>query len=184
MSDYLNKQKGELEKIVDFFKKDLGSLRIGRAAPSLVENIMAEAYNVPTPIIHLASITVQDPKNIVIQPWDKNNLKAIEKALQQADLGASISIQGEIIRVSISAMTEETRKEVIKRLHQKAEEAKVSLRGRREKIKEDIIEQEKNKAMAEDEKFKLLEELDEVVKNYNEKIRAAVAQKEEEIMTF
>jgi len=184
MSDYIVRQKGEFEKIIEFFKKEIGSLRIGRATPSLIENIQAESYGAMLPIIHLASITVQDTKTIIVQPWDKNNLKGVEKALQNADLGANISIDGNVIRLSLPPLTEETRKNVIKKLHQQAEESKVSLRSKREKVRETIISQEKNKEISEDEKFKLLEELDELIKNYNEKVRELSEKKEEEIMTI
>lgn len=184
MSEYINSQKPDFEKVVEHFKKELSSLRVGRAAPSLIENIQAESYGVLTSIVHLASITVRDPKNMVVQPWDKNNLKAIEKALQEAELGANISIDSGVIRVSLPPMTEETRKEVIKKLNQKAEEGRVSIRNKREKIKEEIISQEKNKKITEDEKFKSLEELDNLVKDYNNKIKELAKKKEEEIMTI
>jgi ribosome recycling factor len=184
MLEFINQQKPELEKIIDFFKKDLTGLRVGRATPALLENIKAESYGVPTPIVHLASITVQDPKNMVVQPWDKNNSKAIERALQEAQLGATVTIVNNLIRVAIPSLTEETRKEVIKRLNQKVEEAKISIRGKREKIREEVINREKNKEISEDDKFKTLAELDELVKAYNEKIKATAQKKEEEIMTI
>jgi len=184
MNEYISNQKPEFEKVIEHFKKELGSLRIGRAAPSLIENIQAESYGVPTPIIHLASINVQDPKSMTVQPWDKSNVRPIEKALQGADLGANISIDGNVVRISLPQMTEETRKDVIKKLNQKAEEAKVSIRGKREKIKETVVSQEKNKEISEDEKFKSLEELDELVKKYGEEIKELAKNKEEEIMTI
>lgn len=184
MNEYISSQKPEFEKVIQHFKKELNSLRIGRATPSLIENIQAESYGTPTPIVHLASIGVQDPKNMTVQPWDKGNTKPIEKALQEADLGANISIDGDIVRVSLPQMTEETRKEVIKKLNQKAEETKVSIRGKREKIKESIVSQEKNKEISEDDKFKALEELDDMVKKYGEEIKELSKKKEEEIMTI
>ncbi|MBU1130571.1 ribosome recycling factor [Patescibacteria group bacterium] len=184
MGEFINSHKPDLTKVIEHFKKETAALRVGRAAPSLIENIKAESYGVLTPIIHLASITVQDPKNMVVQPWDKNNLKPIEKVLQSAELGASISVDGGVIRIAISSMTEEARKEVTKKLHQKTEEARVSIRGKREKIKEEVINQEKNKEISEDDKFKFLEELDNLVKDYNEEIKELAAKKEQEIMTI
>lgn len=184
MLEIINRQKAEFEKVLEFFKKELQSLRVGRATPAMLENIKAESYGVPTPIIHLASINVQDPKSMVVQPWDKNNLKAIEKAIQEADLGVTASILNNLIRVTVSSLSEETRKEVIKKLNHKAEEARVGLRGKREKIKEEIIAKEKNKEISEDEKFKALEELDQLIKNYNDKVKEVAEKKEEEIMTI
>jgi ribosome recycling factor len=184
MLEIINRQKAEFEKVIEFFKKELQSLRVGRATPAMLENIRAESYGVPTPIVHLASINVQDPKSLVVQPWDKNNLKAIEKAIQEADLGVTATIVNNLIRVAVSSLTEETRKEVIKKLNHKAEETKVSLRAKREKVKEEIIAKEKNKEISEDEKFKCLEELDKLIKDYNEKVKEIVKKKEEEIMTI
>jgi len=184
MSEFVSAHKPDLQKVIEHFQKEIAGLRISRAAPALVENIIAEAYGVPTPIVHLASITMQDAKSLVIRPWDKNNLKNIEKALQAAGIGASITVEGEAIRVIVSSMTEETRKEVIKKLNQKTEEAKVSLRSKREKIREQIIKQEKDKIIAEDEKFKSLEELDELIKDFNEKIKEIAQKKETEIMVI
>jgi len=182
MSDYLSDQKPDFNRIVEFFKKDLSSLRIGRATPSLVEEIMVEAYGTLTPLNQLASISITDPKTLTIQPWDKNSLKAIEVALQKADLGCSPIINDNTIIISLPPLTEETRISVIKKMRQKMEEAKISIRGQREKVKEDIINEEKDKIISEDDKFKRLEDLDEIVKMYNEQLKSLTEKKEEEIM--
>jgi len=171
-----------LEKVLEHLKKEAASFRIGRATPSLVENVLVDAYETPTPIMHLANINTPDPKTITIQPWDKNLLKAIEKGLQKADLGINPTVQGDIILLTIPALTEESRKEIVKKLHQRLEDAKVTLKGQREKAREEIMQMEKDKSVSEDEKFKLLDELEELIKEYNEKVKNFGLEKEEEIM--
>ena len=182
MSDFISSQKSQFDKIIEFLQKEIYTLRIGRATPSLVESVMVEAYGSITPLNQLAGINVTDPKTLTIQPWDKSVLKAIESALQKADLGSSPIIQENLIIVSLPSMTEENRLNVIKKMNQKLEETKVSIRNLREKIKENVIQDEKDKVISEDDKFKRLEELDALVKSYNEKIREMGSKKEEEIM--
>jgi ribosome recycling factor len=184
MSDFIESFKQEFNKVIEHLKGEVNNLRIGRATPSLVENIKVDSYGTLTPLVHLASVSITDPKTIQIQPWDKNLLKEIEKALQQADLGSSPLIKEDFIIVSIPSMTEESRKEVIKKLNTKLEEAKVSIRNNREKTKEQINKSEKDKEISEDDRFRRLEELDELVKNYNKEIKEIGDQKEEEIMTI
>jgi len=175
--------KENFDKVIEYLKRELASFRIGRATPALVENIKVEAYGVATPLVHLAGIAAPDPKTISIQPWDKNLLKEVEKALQQAELGASPLIKDDLIIISIPPLTEESRKEITKKLSQRLEEAKISLRNQREKIKEQVLKQEKDKEISEDDKFRRLEDLDEMVKDYNSRIKDLGQKKEEEIMT-
>ncbi len=182
MSDFINSFKGEFEKTSEHLKKELSGLRVGRATPALVENIPVLAYGSTTPLIHLASITVSDPKTIVVQPWDKNLLKDIEKAIYQAQIGSSPAVKENLIIVSVPPLSEEVRLEVVKKLNQKLEEARIAFRASREKVKEHVLAQEKSKQISEDEKFRYLEELDNLIKDYNEKIKELGRKKEEEIV--
>jgi len=184
MSDVISGLKPNFNKVIEHLKTEVNSLRVGRATPSLVENIQVDSYGTKTPLVHLASISTLDPKTISIQPWDKNLLKEIEKSLQTADLGASPIIRDDLIMINIPPMTEEARKEIVKKLNHKVEEARVSLRNQREKAKEAILAMEKNKEIAEDEKYRLLEDLDEEVKKYNEEIKGLGQKKEQEIMSI
>jgi len=182
MSDFINSHKEEFNKALLFLEKEIGNLRIGRSSPALVENVPVEAYGVLTPLVHLAGIASSDPKTLTIQPWDKSLVKEIAKAILTADLGVNPVVKEGLVIINIPALTEETRKEAVKKLHQKLEEAKVSLRAIREKIRGKTMEQEKNKEISEDEKYKNLEELDNLIKGYNEKIKALGDKKEEDIM--
>jgi len=183
MSEYIDSFKPDFDKVINHFKKEIDSLRIGRATPAMLENIIVNAYETPTPLIQLASVQSPEPKCLVVQPWDKNLIKQIAKAITEADLGANVSLEEQLIRVTFPPLTEETRKEVTKKLHQKMEEARVSIRNQREKIKEEIIKLERNKEISEDDKYKRIEKLDESVKEYNEQIKELGQKKEKEIMT-
>jgi len=175
-------KKNEFEKIIVYLKEDLNSIRTNRLAPSLVENIKAEVYGTKMPISQLGSIASPEPKQLLIEPWDKNILKDIERAIETMSLGLSVKNEGDLLRLNISPMTEETRQQIIKNLHEKIENGRVALRGLRDKIKEEIIKQEKNKEISEDEKYDLIKDLDEMTKEYTEKINELGRKKEEEIM--
>ena len=183
MSQFTDGLKPEFDKIVDFFKKEIASLRVGRASPSIVENIKINAYGALMPLMQLASVQNPEPRTLVIQPWDKSLTKDIEKGITAADLGVNPVVDGEVIRINFPSLTEETRKEVVKKLHHKMEDSRVSIRNHREKLKEEINEQEKNKLIAEDDKYKRIEELDELVKDYNNQVKELSDKKEQEVMT-
>ena len=183
MSEYIDNFKPEFDKVIEYFKKEIASLRVGRASPALLENVQVKAYEVTTPLNQLASVQSPEPKSLVVQPWDKNLVKAIAKAISDADLGVTAIAEEQLIRVNIPSLTEETRREVTKKLQQKMEEARVSTRNRREKIKEEIVNLERNKEISEDEKYKRIEELDDLIKDYNEQIKELGKKKEGEVMT-
>lgn len=171
------------EKIIEYFKKELSSLRVGRATPSLVENITVNYYNTRTPLIQLASISTPEPKLIVIQPWDKQALKEIEKAIQESDLGINPVVDGALIRLVIPAMTEERRLEINKIVRQKGEEAKLKIRGLREEVIKDLKSQKNNSQISEDEFYQSEEALQKIVDQANEKVKEIIEEKEKEVMT-
>ncbi|MFH1456546.1 MAG: ribosome recycling factor [Patescibacteria group bacterium] len=177
----LQEKKINFEKIIEFMQKDLGSIRTNRATPSLVENISVNVYGSQMPLIQVASISSPEPKQLLIEPWDKNILKDVERAIQTASLGLSVSNDGSFLRVVMPPMTEETRNEVIKLLGDKLEKGKQSLRGVRDEIKEEIIKAEKSKEITEDDRYSLIEDLDEMTREYTDKINIIGRKKEEEI---
>ena len=174
--------KIQYEKTLEFLQNDISSLRTGRIAPSIVETIKVESYGTFSELVQLASISAPQPQTIVIKPWDKNILKDIERALRNSDLNINPVVESEIVRINFPALTEESRKDLVKLLHKKLEDARVSLKAQREKIKESILSLEKSKEISEDEKFQALKKLDEMTKDYNEKIKIIGQNKEEEIM--
>lgn len=175
--------KAEFNESITFFKADIANLRTGRVSPSLVEGVKVEAYNSLMELVQLASISSPEPRSIMIQPWDKTLTKNIESALNKSELNLNPIVDKDNIRINFPPLTEENRKALIKLLHQKAEGSKVTLKQKREKIKETIVEQEKKGELSEDEKFMALEKLDVMIKEYNEEIRVITEAKENEIMT-
>lgn len=183
MHIFLISNKSQFDSVTDHLHKDLSALRTGRATPALVEDIRVNAYDSVMELKGLASVSIQDAKTIVIDPWDKGLIQAIEKGIRDAGTGLSPSTDGGIIRIVLPSMTEESRIKLVKLMKEKLEDARIALRGVRENIREEILEKEKNKDMSEDEKFKLLDELEKLTKEFNETISAMGEKKEEEIMT-
>lgn len=179
----LKNYKDEFNKFVEFFKKGLQGLRTGRATPELVAHILVEAYGIKTPLEQLASISVPEPRMITVQPWDKTILKEIERALAEANLGTLPSIKSEIIYLNLPPLSEESRKNLVKILHTKAEQIRVETRVLRDKIKSKIIQEERDKTITEDVKYRLIEELDIMIHDYSEEVRKITERKEGEIMS-
>ncbi len=175
--------KTQFDKTIDHLKSELGSIRTGRAHPSLVENMVVEYYGSKTPLIQLASINTPDSHSITIQPWDKNSLAAIEKSIRNSDLDLNPVNEGEIIRIPIPPLTEERRKELIKIVGKKIEEAKVGIRNTREDTWRSIKEEKNQGTISEDEMYKNQKELQSVVDEYNDTIQQIGDKKEKDIIT-
>lgn len=175
--------KPSFETVIDHLRQEFGQMRTGRATPALVDGLQVEAYGSIMEMKGVGSISVLDAKTLVIEPWDKNLLKAVEKAIQESPLGINPVVDSKVVRLTMPTMTEENRKILVKAMKEKTEEAKVAARGAREKARNEIIGAEKSGELSEDEKFKLLEELDKLTKEYTDKIEDLGKQKEEEIMT-
>jgi len=175
--------KSQFEQVLNHLHEELNSFHIGRATPATIENIVIDCYGSKMPLIQLASINVPEPKQLVVQPWDTNNIKPIEKALQEANLGFGIAVQEKVIRLNIPLLTEERRVEVVKNLKTSIEKSKIAVRQIREKIREQINIEEQNKEISEDEKYTSQENLDKMTKDYTDKINEIGDKKEQEIMT-
>lgn len=170
--------------MIDFLKDDLKTLRTGRATPSLVEDISVEAYGSRSALIGLAGINVPDNRTITVEPWDKGLMKAIEKAIIEANIGLNPSVQGSLIRLSLPVLTEETRRDLIKVMNEKLEQARIGIRNVREEVRSGIMESEKSGDITEDDKYRALEQIDKTVHEWNDRIRAIGEEKEREIMTI
>jgi ribosome recycling factor len=180
----IDNHKEKFDKVIEHFRVEIGALKTGRANPAMLDMVRVEAYGALSPINQVASVSMPDARSLVVQPWDKSVLKEIEKAIVESNLNLSPVNDGERIRLNLPALTEETRRDVVKLLNQKAEETKIAVRLERDAVKEEIIEAEKNKDFGEDEKFRLLEDLDKKISGYNEKIKELAEAKEQEIMTI
>jgi len=179
----INDFKEDFGKAIEFYKTDISGLRTGRATSAMVENVVVEAYGVKQPLKAVASINILDPKTLMLDPWDKSVLTNLEKAIREANLGMNPVNDGRGIRLSLPELTVERRQELIKILRERTEQARISIRKIREDIKDMILVEEEDKNIAEDEKFRLMEELDKAVKDYNEDIKEIANKKEEEIST-
>jgi ribosome recycling factor len=175
--------KPEFENALSHLEKELHNIRSGRANAAIVEEVKVEAYGSMMELKGLASISAPDAKTIQIEPWDKTVVKDIEKGLIAANLGMAPNVAGTIIRLVMPPMTEDKRKETVKVVHQKGEQARIGMRNVRESVRDVVLKQEKDKQIGEDERFRLLEDLDKVVAEYNKKIDVMTKEKEEEVMT-
>lgn len=176
--------KFQFDESIEFLKKDISNLRTGRATPALVEDVSIEAYGTRQQLKAVASISVADAKTLNIEPWDKTLMQAVEAGIRASSLGLSPINDGKLIRLSLPTLTSERRAELIKVLHQKLESAKTALRKVREDVRDQIEASEKNKQISEDEKFKLQDDLEKIVKEYNEKVKMIGEEKETEINTI
>ncbi len=184
MNQYIENKKEEFAKTVDFFKKEISSLRTGRANPNILDGIQVDSYGTKTPLNGVASINVPDGQSITLAPWDKNVIKEIEKAIVDANLGVGVVNEGDKIRINIPKMTEENRKDLVKKLNEKNEAAKISLRKTRDEIKSNIESDEKNKEITEDDKFRFIKDLDEEINNQYDILKGIKDAKEGDIMTI
>ena len=184
MNKYIEEKQNNFNQAVDFFKKEIASLRTGRANPNVLDGVQVDNYGVKTQINAVASITVPDGQSIVLTPWDKNVIKDIEKALVDADLGFGVVNEGDKIRLTVPKMTEENRLDIVKKLNEKQEHARVSMRKTRDEIKSNIEQAEKDKEATEDDKFSFIKELDDEITKQNDILKEIRDKKEAEIMTI
>lgn len=184
MNKYIQTKQADFIKILDFFKKDISSLRTGRANPLILDGILVEAYGVKTPLAGLASISVPEARSILITPWDKTIAKDIEKAIVTAALGINPVNEGDKIRLAVPQLTEENRKNLVKKLNEKMEAARISLRQTRDEVKGIIEAAYKGKEVSEDDKFRFFKELDEIIALKNDELKKVRDKKEDEIMTI
>lgn len=183
VKELIEQKRNDFEKAIEFFKEEMGKLRTGRASTALVEGLMVEYYGSKTPLKQIASISIPEPKTIMISPWDRDALVSIEKSVRESQLNLNPLNDGVAIRINIPPLTEERRKELVKLLNQKAEETRVTIRKNREEAWDDIQELEKDGKIGEDDKFQGKEKLQKVVDEYNKKVEELREKKEEEIMT-
>ncbi|MBI4426941.1 MAG: ribosome recycling factor [Candidatus Magasanikbacteria bacterium] len=180
----VDQKKEEFSKAIEHLKHDISSLRTGRATPALVEDVQVEAYGVKQPLKAVASISVQDAKTLVVSPWDKSVLQAVEAAIRLSPIGLNPVNDGKIIRLPLPELSQERRQDLIKVLHQKLEASRVAVRQIREDVRKEIDNQEKNKEISEDDKYKFQEDLEKLVKEFNDKIKVVGEDKEKEINTI
>ena len=156
------------ETALEHFSQEAAKIRTGRANPGIVENILVDYYGTRSPIKQIASISVPEARQILIQPWDKDSLVFIETAIRESDLGLSPGNDGTVIRITLPMLTEDRRKELVKTLGARAEDSRIVIRTIREDIWKEIQQKEKEGLISEDDKFNGKDELQKIVDEYNQ----------------
>jgi len=174
--------KTELKKVGDFLGKEYSQLNIGRASPMVLDGVSVESYGSYVPLKNVASVSIEDPKTLRIAPWDKSQIKGIEKAINSANLGLSVATDDLGIRVIFPQLTTETRQSLVKVLKGKLEESRITTRHEREVILSDIEMKEKEGKMTEDERFRAKEELQKIIDETNRNLEASFEKKQKEVM--
>ncbi len=178
----LQKSKDKMEKSLTSFRGELTKVRTGRASISMLDDIRVEYYGTPSPLSQIASLTVPEPRMIVVSPWDASIIPLIEKEIIKSDLGLTPANDGKLIRIPIPALNEERRKEMVKLAKKYGEEAKIAIRHIRREILDEIKGLEKDKKLAEDDSKHLQTEIQKVTDQYVEKVDETLVHKEKEIM--
>jgi ribosome recycling factor len=181
--EVLDDLKREMEKTVTAFRRELARTRTGRASTALLEGIQADYYGAKTPLIQLATLSAPEPRLLVVQPFDKAALTAIEKAIHQSDLGLNPMSDGKILRIPIPELTAERRKEIVRHLHKVAEDFRVSLRAHRHDALELLKEMLKEKELTEDDSRRARDKIEATTKEYLERIDKVLKGKEEEVLS-
>jgi len=182
MNQFLQEKQGDFANSLEFFRKEIGTLRTGQANPSVLDNVSVDAYGIMNPINAVANIAVSDARCILIAPWDKTVMKAIEKAIVEADLGLGVVNEGDKLRLTVPPLTEENRKELVKKLNEKMEKTRIILRGVRDNVKSLIEKAFEEKEISEDDKFRAMKELDEFSAKKNDELKELRDRKEKDIM--
>ncbi|MGW0179787.1 ribosome recycling factor [Nocardia sp. NPDC003345] len=172
----------KMEKAVSVAKDDLGRIRTGRANPGMFARVVVDYYGAPTPITQMSSITVPEPRMVVVKPYEQAQLGPIETAIRNSDLGVNPTNNGDILRISIPQLTEERRRELAKQARQKGEDAKVAIRNVRRKAMEELGRIQKDGEAGEDEVGRAEKELDKTTARYVGQIDELVKHKEGELL--
>ncbi|MDD4364171.1 MAG: ribosome recycling factor [Synergistales bacterium] len=180
--DEMAKLKQQMEKTVEHLKSEYLGIRTGRAHPALVEEIKVDYYGSQTPVKQMGSVTVPDPRQLLITPWDKTALKAIEKGILASSLGVTPVVDGEVIRLTLPELTRQRRIDLTKLVRKYGEEAKVALRNVRRDCLETLKKMEKDSVISEDELRRYQKEIQDATDDFSKKVEAVQAQKEKEIL--
>lgn len=182
--DALLAAKTRMEKAVDDFRKELASVRTGRANAAILDQVRVDYHGTPMPVNQLGNVTIPDANMLMITPWDPGAAVLIDKAIRASDLGLNPTTDGKVVRIPIPAPTEERRKDLVKQMHKMLENHRTAVRNIRRDIKEAIDKLEKEKKISQDEQKRALEELEKVSHSETKKIEDLATAKEKEVMEF
>jgi ribosome recycling factor len=182
--DAMSQARTRMEKAVEDFRKELLTVRTGRANVSLLDHVRVDYHGTPMPLNQLGTLSVPDPSTIMISPWDASAVPMIDKAIRTSDLGLNPTNDGKVVRVPLPSLTEDRRKDMVKHIHKVLENHKTALRNVRRDIKEAVEKLEKDKKMSEDDLKRAIDELDKLTHSETKKIEDVLALKEKELMSI
>ena len=174
--------EAKMARAVESMEREFQGLRTGRASTSLVERLVVEYYGTPTPLNQIAGISVPEAHQIVIQPWDRSVLGAIEKAIQKSDIGLTPNVDGSVVRLNIPPLTEERRRDIVKAVHRRMEEAKVEIRNHRRDAGDALKKEERDASLGSDATHRELDQLQKVTDRFISEVDRLGARKEHEVM--
>lgn len=182
--EVLHSTEDKLKKVIEFVTREFSEVRTGRASPHIVEGLHVDYYGTPTVLKQLAAITALDAHMLVIQPWDPTAIAEIEKAILKSNLGLNPSNDGKLLRLAVPPLSKERRDELVKIVHKKTEDGRVSIRTTRHEAKSLIEKLEKDKVISEDDKFRAIDELQKLVDKYIVKLEDLLKNKDKELTQF
>ena len=182
INDVMDDAEVRMGKAIDALRRDLATIRTGRASPSLVERLPVDYYGSSTPLNQLAGISVPEPRLLVIQPWDRGSMAAIEKAIRKSELGLNPTNDGQVVRIAIPALTEERRRQLVKLVHGHVEEGKVALRNIRRDAMSHVKELLAEKHIGEDDERRAEQQVDELTRRYVSDAERVGKAKEQEVL--
>ncbi|WP_437543352.1 ribosome recycling factor [Sorangium sp. So ce327] len=182
LEDVIKELREGIEKAIEALRRDLAKVRTGRANAAMLDGIRVDYYGVPTPIVQMATVSVPEPRLISVKPWEKNQVKAIEKAIRESDLGLNPQVDADLIRLPIPPLTEERRREMVKLTKKNGEDAKVAIRKHRRDANEMIDSLEKDGDVSGDEADRAKKKVDDVVAEGTKQVDTVIAGKEKDIL--
>jgi ribosome recycling factor len=182
LKELLHETEEKMKKAIDIYRKDLATLRAGRATPALLDKITADYYGTATPINQMANISAPEPRMLIIQPWDKTSMGDIEKAILKSDLGMTPVNDGVVIRLNVPHLTTERRNELVKVIRKKAEEVRVTVRNMRRDANDTVKKAEKDSIVSEDDAKKGQTDIQKLTDKYIKEIDGITTAKEKEVM--
>jgi len=184
IEDLLMDTEERMQGVIEATKKELAAVRTGRANPALLNKVIVDYYGTPTPLNQLATITAPDARLLVVQPWDKNSIKDVEKAIIKSDLGLTPNVDGNTIRSPIPQLTEERRKDLVKMIRKDVEDKRIAIRNIRRDSNDKLKASEKNGELPEDDSRRTQDEVQKLTDKYIAEVDRLLAAKEEEILEF
>ncbi len=182
IEETLEETNSKMGKTIEALRKELATIRTGRASPAIIDHIKVVYHGVPTPLKQMATISVPDARLLLVQPWDRSAISSIDKAIQKADLGLNPANDGNVIRITIPLLSEERRKELVKLVHKRAEDGRVAVRNIRRNALEELRDLERNKEISEDELKRAQEKVQQLTDSFIDEVDKTAKVKEAELL--